>query len=49
VNRSNRRARQVLVAALFGSMSTLSRIVYVLVGIAALYGIVLAARLGSRA
>ena len=38
-----------LVAALFGSMSTLSRIVYVLVGIAALYGIVLAARLGSRA
>jgi uncharacterized membrane protein YuzA (DUF378 family) len=30
-------------------MSTLSRIVYVLVGIAALYGIVLAARLGSRA
>ncbi len=38
-----------LVAALFGSMSSLSRIVYVLVGIAALYGIVLAARLGSRA
>lgn len=38
-----------LVATLFGSMSTLSRIVYVLVGIAALYGIVLATRLGSRA
>ena len=37
-----------LVATLFGQMSTLSRIVYVLVGLAALYGIAMAIRLGSR-
>lgn len=35
-----------LVAAIFGPMSTASRIVYTLVGLAALYGIVLALRLG---
>ncbi|AEG91513.1 DUF378 domain-containing protein [Ramlibacter tataouinensis] len=34
-----------LVAALFGSGSMLSRIVYILVGLAAVYGIVLMARL----
>ena len=37
-----------LVASLFGVLSPLSRIVYILVGIAALYGIVLAIRLGKR-
>ena len=37
-----------LVAALFGQMSVLSRIVYVLVGLAALYGIALAVRVGNR-
>ena len=37
-----------LVAALFGDMTTASRIVYGLVGLAALYGIALAVRLGSR-
>ncbi|HKO88247.1 MAG TPA: DUF378 domain-containing protein [Burkholderiales bacterium] len=37
-----------LVAALFGEMSTLSRIVYVLVGLAALYGIVTMTKLLRR-
>jgi uncharacterized protein len=36
-----------LVAAIFGSMTTVSRIVYVLVALAALYGIALAVRLGT--
>jgi uncharacterized protein len=38
-----------LVAAIFGPMSVLSRAVYALVGLAALYGIVLAVKQGSRA
>lgn len=38
-----------LVAALFGQGSMLSRIVYLLVGLAGLYGIALAMRLGRRA
>jgi uncharacterized membrane protein YuzA (DUF378 family) len=38
-----------LVAALFGEFSILSRIVYSLVGLAGLYGIALALRLGRRA
>ena len=37
-----------LVAALFGQGSTLSRVVYALVGLAGLYGIALALRLGRR-
>lgn len=37
-----------LVAALFGTDSALSRVVYVLVGIAALYGIVTATHLARR-
>lgn len=37
-----------LVAAIFGPMSVLSRIVYVLVGLGAVWTIVLAARLGNR-
>jgi uncharacterized membrane protein YuzA (DUF378 family) len=37
-----------LVAAIFGNMTTLSRIVYVLVGLAALYGIALLIRLAKR-
>jgi uncharacterized membrane protein YuzA (DUF378 family) len=37
-----------LVAALFGAGSTLSRIVYALVGLAGLYGIVMALTLGKR-
>jgi uncharacterized membrane protein YuzA (DUF378 family) len=37
-----------LVAALFGAGSALSRVVYVLVGIAALYGIVTATHLARR-
>lgn len=37
-----------LVAALFGQGSTLSRIVYALVGLAGIYGIALALRLGRR-
>ena len=37
-----------LVATLFGQMSTASRVVYVLVGLAALYGIVTAVRVGRR-
>lgn len=37
-----------LVAALFGTMSTLSRIVYILVGLAALYVIYLSLRIGRR-
>lgn len=37
-----------LVASLFGPMSALTRIIYVLVGLAALYGIVIAARIASR-
>jgi uncharacterized membrane protein YuzA (DUF378 family) len=37
-----------LVAALFGTGSTLSRIVYALVGLAGLYGIAMALKLGSR-
>ncbi|CUA82208.1 MULTISPECIES: DUF378 domain-containing protein [Gulbenkiania] len=36
-----------LVAALFGVLSPLSRIVYVLVGLAAVYGLALLARLSS--
>ena len=37
-----------LVAALFGEMTTLSRIVYTLVGLAALYGIATASRIAKR-
>ncbi|KQU65971.1 MULTISPECIES: DUF378 domain-containing protein [unclassified Rhizobacter] len=37
-----------LVATLFGPMSTLSRAVYVLVGLAALYGIVLAVKCARK-
>lgn len=37
-----------LVAAIFGDMSAASRIVYSLVGLAALYGIVIAMRWGRR-
>ncbi|MES2823127.1 MAG: DUF378 domain-containing protein [Pseudomonadota bacterium] len=37
-----------LVAALFGDMSALARIVYVLVGLAALYSIFTASRLSSK-
>nr|WP_297350333.1 DUF378 domain-containing protein [uncultured Caldimonas sp.] len=37
-----------LVAALFGPMSALSRIVYVVVGIAALYGLYILTRLNRR-
>jgi uncharacterized membrane protein YuzA (DUF378 family) len=37
-----------LVAALFGSGSAISRIVYVLVGLAGLYGLAMAFKLGSR-
>ena len=37
-----------LVAALFGNMSGLARAVYILVGLAALYGIVLMIRLGRN-
>lgn len=37
-----------LVAAIFGQMSTISRLVYILVGLAALYGIVLLVRLSKR-
>ena len=36
-----------LVASIFGSMTTASRVVYALVGLAALYGIVLAIRQAS--
>lgn len=38
-----------LVATLLGDMTTASRAVYVLVGLAAIYGIVLLAKLGRRA
>lgn len=37
-----------LVAAIFGTMSTLSRIVYILVGLAAIYTLFLAMRVGRR-
>lgn len=37
-----------LVASLFGPGSAVSRIIYLLVGLAALYGIYLMTRLGSR-
>ncbi|AKJ30594.1 DUF378 domain-containing protein [Caldimonas brevitalea] len=37
-----------LVAAIFGPMSALSRVVYVLVGVAALYGLVMLPRLIRR-
>lgn len=37
-----------LVAALFGSQTPLSRIVYVLVGLSALYSIYTATKMGSR-
>ncbi|SHM50550.1 DUF378 domain-containing protein [Rhizobacter sp. OV335] len=37
-----------LVATLFGTMSTASRVVYALVGIAGLYGIVLLFQFGRR-
>lgn len=37
-----------LVAAIFGPMSPPTRVVYALVGLAALYGIVTAIRLGRR-
>ena len=37
-----------LVAALFGQMTMASRIVYILVGIAALYGLSFLARFGKR-
>jgi len=36
-----------LVAAIFGPMTAISRIVYVLVGLAALYAIYMAVRFGS--
>jgi uncharacterized membrane protein YuzA (DUF378 family) len=38
-----------LVAAIFGQGSVLSRVVYALVGLAGIYGIALALRLGRRA
>jgi uncharacterized protein len=37
-----------LVAAIFGTMTVASRVVYILVGLAALYGIVLAMKQSSR-
>jgi len=37
-----------LVAAIFGDMSAISRVVYTLVGIAALYGAAIAAKLGKK-
>ncbi|RZL09752.1 MAG: DUF378 domain-containing protein [Rubrivivax sp.] len=37
-----------LVAALFGAMTALSRLIYVLVGAAALYGLVLLVQLNRR-
>jgi len=37
-----------LVAAIFGDMSAISRVVYILVGIAALYGAAIAAKLGKK-
>ena len=37
-----------LVAAIFGSMSMLARIVYVLVGLAAIYAIALATKVGKK-
>jgi uncharacterized protein len=37
-----------LVASIFGSMTIVSRAVYALVGLAAVYGIVLAIKQGSR-
>ncbi len=37
-----------LVAYLFGAMSVLSRIVYVLVGLAALYLLIIVGKLGKR-
>jgi uncharacterized membrane protein YuzA (DUF378 family) len=37
-----------LVAAIFGSMSWLSRLIYILVGLAGLYGIYLAIERGRR-
>jgi Uncharacterized conserved protein len=36
-----------LVAAIFGAMTAIARIVYILVGLAALYAIYMAVRLGS--
>lgn len=37
-----------LVAAIFGPMTLLSRLIYILVGLSALWGIYLATRLGRR-
>ena len=37
-----------LVAALFGPMSAVSRVVYALVGMAAVWGLVMLAKLGKR-
>jgi len=37
-----------LVAALFGDMSIISRIIYSLVGLAAIYGIYLATQVGKK-
>lgn len=37
-----------LVAAIFGSMSMLARIIYVLVGLAAIYTIALASKVGKK-
>jgi uncharacterized membrane protein YuzA (DUF378 family) len=37
-----------LVAAIFGGMSVVSRIVYILVGVAAVYMAVIAAKLGKK-
>ncbi|WP_229442907.1 DUF378 domain-containing protein [Massilia psychrophila] len=37
-----------LVATLFGTQSTLTRLVYILVGVSALYAIYLVSRWGSR-
>lgn len=38
-----------LVASLFGQLSTISRAVYILVGLAALYGLYLATKMGRSA
>jgi hypothetical protein len=37
-----------LVAAIFGAMSVVARIVYILVGLSAIYGIVLLGKLGKK-
>ena len=37
-----------LVAAIFGDMSAISRVIYILVGVAALYEAAIAAKLGKK-